>query len=37
LLVDLTDVQFDEIDQHQPVGRLTIVVFRLGKQGVLVG
>ncbi len=35
LLVGLTDVQFDEVDQHQPVGRLTIV-FRLGKQGELV-
>jgi hypothetical protein len=37
LLVGLTHVQLDEVDQHQPVGRLTIVVLRLGKQGELVG
>jgi hypothetical protein len=28
-------VQFDKIDQHQPIRRLTIVVG-LGKQGILV-
>jgi hypothetical protein len=35
LLVGLTAVQFDKIDQHQPVRRLAIVL-RLGKQGALV-
>jgi hypothetical protein len=35
LLVGLTAVQFDEVDQHQAVRRLTIVL-RLGKQGALV-
>ena len=35
LLVGLAAVQFDKIDQHQPVRRLTIFL-RLGKQGALV-
>ena len=35
LLVGLTAVQFDKIDQHQSVRRLTIVL-RVGKQGALV-
>jgi hypothetical protein len=35
LLVGLTAVQFDKIDQHQPVRRLTIFP-RLSKQGALV-
>src|SRR6266436_3800547 len=35
-LVGLTAVQFDKVDQHQPVRRLA-VGFGLGKQGALVG
>ena len=36
LLVGLTAVQFDKVDQRQSVRRLA-VVFGLGKQGALVG
>jgi hypothetical protein len=36
LLVDLAGVQFDKVDQHQPVRRLTII-FGLGKQDTLLG
>jgi hypothetical protein len=36
LLVGNSIVQFDKIDQHQPVSRLTIFVG-FGKQGALVG
>jgi hypothetical protein len=35
MLVGLNAVQFHKVDQHQPVGRLTIFL-RLGKQGALV-